>query len=271
MSGKSIVRLIIPDSHGNHIDLDARKAVVRDAKILDPHEVVLLGDQTDCGGIFSAHQRSYTNEMTESYEDDCEATNEFLDLLQEACPRAAFDELEGNHEQHVERWAARNFARKKDADALLEKYAPENKLELKKRGIRYYKRNTHYQGLSIPGTIRKGRCFFTHGIVASAHATYAHLIRFGASVVHGHTHQAQAYIERTVTSDGHGAWSPGTLAKLQPLYMHTNPTKWSLGYGVQFVAASGLFMHINVPIFSGGRTMLLDTVNTIARRHKRSR
>jgi predicted phosphodiesterase len=262
------IRLVIPDSHGNHIDPQARAALLRDAKALDPDEVVLLGDHLDCGGIFNSHQRTYTNELCESYEDDCDAANSLLDELLNACPRAtSWDYLEGNHEQHVERWAARAFTRRKDADALLAVYGPAKRLELKQRGIRYYKRSEHYQGLSIPGTIKRGKCFFTHGIVANKHATYTHLERFGACVVHGHTHRAQSFGGRLVSSDGIGAWSPGTLAKLQPLYLHTNPSGWSHGYHVQFVAKSGLFLAHNIPIMRGGKTLLREMVNTI---HKRA-
>jgi hypothetical protein len=124
-------------------------------------------------------------------------------------------------------------------------------LRLKDRGVRYYLRSRHYGGLSIPGAIRLGKCFFAHGISHSKHAAAVHLERFGASVVFGHIHRSQSVIERTVTSSGFGAWCPGTLCKLQPLYKHTTPTSWSHGYAVQFVAKSGRFLHVNVPIVKG--------------------
>ena len=76
------IRVAIPDSHGEHIDMPARDACLRDIRNLDPHEIVMLGDHVDAGGTFSAHQRSYTNEMTESYADDTEAANRFLDAIQ---------------------------------------------------------------------------------------------------------------------------------------------------------------------------------------------
>ncbi len=268
MSGRSIARLIIPDSHGAHINKAARDAVVRDCKALKPEEIIWLGDHLDCGGTFSAHQRSFTNEMTESYEDDCDGANSFLDAIQKAAPNAEQFYLEGNHEQHVERWASRTFTTKKDADKLLEAFGPAKVLRLKEREIPYFRRSEFYQGISIQGTIKRGRCFFTHGIVASQHATYAHLVRFGDNVVHGHTHRSQAVVQRTVTSDGIGAWCPGTLAELQPLYQHTNPSMWTLGYGIQFVAPSGIFMHFNVPIIKG-QSLLLQTIDTISRRRKR--
>jgi hypothetical protein len=247
------VRVVIPDFHGQHIDLGARDACLADIKALDPTELVFLGDGVDAGGTFSAHQRSYTNEMTESYTDDCKAANRFITMVQNRAPRAANHThfLEGNHEAHVERWATRNFLNHKDAVGFLGVYGPERTLDLKRRGIRYYRRSEMYMGLSIPGAIRLGKCCFVHGIAASKHATYTHLVRFGTNVCHGHTHRMQACNERTVMSDGFGAWCPGTLAKLQPLYAHTAPTSWTHGYGVQFIASSGQFIHLNVPIHRG--------------------
>lgn len=248
-------RLIIPDSHGEHIDLNARDAMLADAKALAPDEIVLLGDHLDAGGTFNSHQRTYTNEYTESYQADVNATNEFLDLLQAACPNAKeIHYLEGNHEQHVERWAARNFANHRDAEMFLDKMGPAAALHLKDRGIHYYRRSIFYQGLAIPGCIQLGKCFFVHGISHAKHADSVHLQRFGASVVFGHIHRSMGRVERTVTSGGHGAWCPGTLAKLQPLYKHTAPSDWSHGYAVQEVLKSGHFHHTNVPIF-GDRTI----------------
>lgn len=248
---RETVRITIPDSHGEHIDREAALAFISDVKCLDPDECVLLGDHLDCGGVFSTHQRSFTNEMTESYEDDVAGANWLLDRLQKAAPRASWHYLEGNHEQHIERWAARTFPSHKDAVGLLERYGVEKVLDLKGRGIRYYKRSSFYQGISIQGAIRLGKCFFVHGTCANKYATAVHLVQFGDNVVHGHTHRTQQFLGRTVTKACIGAWCPGTLAKQQPLYQHTSPTQWTHGYGVQFVQPSGLFMHANVPIVSG--------------------
>jgi hypothetical protein len=269
-------RVIIPDSHGNHIDPGARAAFLADLKVIDPDEVIFLGDHLDAGGTFNSHQRTYTNEFTESYEADCEAANAFLDDVQANAPRAAGHThyIEGNHEQHVERWAARNFNSHRDAEMFLEKMGPAAALRLRERGIAYYRRSIFYQGLAIPGCIQLGKCFFVHGISHAKHADSVHLQRFGASVVFGHIHRSMGRVERTVTSGGHGAWCPGTLAKLQPLYKHTAPSDWSHGYAVQEVLKSGHFHHTNVPIFAAhdgtsttvaaikrGEAMDLDTPN----------
>lgn len=269
---RNIVRVIIPDSHGEHIDPKAEKAFLRDLAYLAPEEVIMLGDHLDCGGTFSTHQRNYTNEMTESYDADCRAANSFLDAIQRAAPDALIDYMEGNHEQHVERWASRTFERRKDAEKLLEKFGPAAVLDLKGRGIRYYKSSEFYNGLSVPGTIRRGKCLVTHGFSFSRNAANVHLERAGGtSIVFGHCHRAMSVVSRTVLSDAIGAWCPGTLAKLQPLYRHTSPTTWSHGYAFQFVdTRTGKFLHINVPIFNG-TSGLIDAMRSVERRAQRRR
>lgn len=251
-SAKHIARVIIPDSHGEHIDLEARDVFVRDLREINPQEIVMLGDHLDCGGTFSSHQRNYTHERTESYADDVAAANVFLDLIQAAAPDAEIHYLEGNHEAHVERWASRNFESYKDAQLALDRLGPEAVLDLKRRGIKYYRSSEFHCGLSVRGSIKIGKCFYTHGIAHSKHASATHRERFGAPVVHGHTHRSQGDIGRTVTSDLTAGWCPGTLAKLQPLYRHTAPTDWTHGYGLQLASlSSGRFLHINVPIVNG--------------------
>jgi predicted phosphodiesterase len=254
--------VFVPDSHGEHIDLAARDAFLADLAQLKPDEIVLLGDHLDAGGTFSTHQRAYTNEMTESYMDDVSAANEFFDRIQKAAPDAKVDYLEGNHEQHVERWATREFASKKDADMVLEFLGPVPMLKLKQRGWRYYRRAEHYMGLSVPGTIRLGKIYATHGIAHSKNAAAVHVERFGANVVFGHIHRSQSFVTRTVVSDAQGAWCPGTLAKLQPLYRHTAPSNWSHGFGVQFVASTGTFFYANVPIYRG-RSDLMNAIRMV--------
>lgn len=247
----SKVRVCVPDSHGSQIDKRAANAFLRDLRSLDPQEIVMLGDHVDADGTFNAHQRSYSDEMEVSYEEDCRAANAFLDGIQAAAPRATIHYLFGNHEDHVERWAARTMLNKRDADLLVDRMGPAQMLELKRRGIRSYSSKACHMGLAVPGAIRLGRCFFTHGISASKHAAAIHVEAFGANVVFGHCHRAQSFVKRTLTSEAIGGWCPGTLSQLQPLYMHTTPTSWSHGYAVQFVNRSGLFQHVNVSIVHG--------------------
>ena len=263
---KHLIRVIVPDSHGEHIDISARDAFLRDVGLLCPDEAVFLGDHLDCGGTFNAHQRTYSHELTESFDADVLAANDFLDRFRVVSPNSRDHYIEGNHEQHIERWVARSFTSYRDALRVVGAIGPEASLRLKARGVTYYKRSEHYMGLSIPGAIKLGKCFFVHGISHSKNADDEHLKSFAYNVVFGHVHRSMGTVERTVTCDALGAWCPGTLAKRQPLYAHTRPTKWTHGYGVQFVNSStGTFAHWNVPIHDGISTMR-DTIDAITRR-----
>jgi len=260
-----VLRVIIPDSHGAYIDKAAERAFLADLKWLDPGEIVMLGDHVDVSGIFSGHPRNYVSELKYSYREDINAANRFLDAIQKNAPKATIHYLAGNHEMHAERWVARTFSSAEDAEDMRDGIDPEARLQLKRRGIRYYRSDKQYMGLSIPGTIKLGRCYFAHGFRAGKHATSAHLDDFGAPIVHGHTHRSQSVIRRTAASGEIGAWCPGTLAQLQPLYLHTGVSSWTHGYGVQFVSQSGRFLHINVPIVSG-QSMLRPLTETMGRR-----
>ena len=89
MNRRHIARVIIPDSHGAHIDPDAKRAFLRDLAVIRPEEIVMLGDHLDCGGTFNSHQRNYTHEFCETYEDDCAAANSFLDSIRKRAPSAS--------------------------------------------------------------------------------------------------------------------------------------------------------------------------------------
>jgi predicted phosphodiesterase len=258
-----MIRVIIPDSHGSMIDPKARRAFLNDLKRLDPAEIVMLGDHVDAGGLFSKHKKKCREDMEYSYAEDIKDANKFLDDIQSRAPSAVIHYLEGNHEYHIERWASENLDNQKDVQMFVEGNAPQFKLGIKDRAIRYYRQMEFYHGLSIRNTIKLGHCYFTHGITAAKFATAKHVEKFGGNVVHGHTHRAQEYKTKTVRAAAIGGWCPGTLSILQPTYLHTEPSEWSHGYGVQFVhKKSGKFLHINVQIIDG-ESLLLPLTSTL--------
>lgn len=264
-------RLIIPDSHGSGIDPDAATAFLEDAKRLNPHELVFLGDHVDVGGNWGEHPTLNQNELEYSYFVDLDAANDFLDAVQEACPNVEeADYLQGNHEHHIERWASRHLA-KADVSSFIDDFAPHARLNLEERGIKHWNRNECHQGLSIPNTIVKCvngvSVYFTHGTASPRSAAQHYLGKFGDNVVFGHTHRSQSYVTKTVATHAIGAWCPGTLAKLQPYYMHTNLSEHTHGYAIQFVQPSGRFLHVNVPIVNGV-SMLPEALSFRNRRNR---
>lgn len=252
------VRFIIPDVHGCHMDDKAVSAMLGDLEALQPKEVVIMGDFLSCDGFLAQHfTLAYVTQSKYTYQEDCDAGNKLLDQIQMAAPGASYHYIEGNHEARIEKYCITAAQRSgapdvsREAEHIRLLYGTEYVLELKKRNIPLYRQGKFYHNLGIPATIKLGKCHFTHGITTSMNAAKVHVERFGGNVVFGHTHRADSYHIRTVGAGVIGAWSPGCLCELQPLYMHQTVSNWSHGYGLQLVKSSGDFLHINVPIRDG--------------------
>lgn len=257
------IRVIIPDTHGAKVHRGALAATLADIKFLAPHEVILLGDHVDCGGFLAQHHTlGYVAETDYTYEDDIAHAAAFLDALQAAAPAAAIDYLEGNHERRVETWCVTvTLKTKADAEKLRRAFAPEFLLDLAGRGIPYRRLTECYDGLNVQGIIRRGKCFFFHGISTAKNAAATTQVRVAGNCVFGHTHRAQSDTTRRLGTGIVGAWNPGCLCELQPLWNHGRPTDWTHGYAVQLVAPSGAFLHLNVPVI-GGKSLLTSLFKT---------
>lgn len=252
-SGKAeFCRVIVPDSHGCFIDPKAAAAFLADLAIIKPAEIIMLGDHLDCGGFLAEHHTlGYVAQAEYSFWDDVDACNQFLDSIQAICPKARIDYLEGNHERRIETFIVTRMVRNpKDGERFRALFSSQTVLALGKRGINWIRQGVTYDDLPIQSTIKRGSCHFTHGTVTAKHAAAGMLAKFGGCVVFGHTHRADSFVQKTVRAGTIGAWNPGCLCQLQPLWQHSNPTDWSHGYGLQMVSGEG-FLHINVPIIDG--------------------
>lgn len=249
----ALIRVMAGDLHGCMMHKPSVSAFIADLKALAPDEIILLGDMLECGGFLAQHHTlGYVAQTEYCYEDDIAATNQVLDAMIAAAPKAEVYYLEGNHEHRVERWCVdQAVSNQKDAAWLRRQVAPDVVLDLAGRGITYYRQGEFYDGLAIPGTIRRGRCYFTHGISSAKHAAALHVQKFNSNVVFGHKHAQQAFTINTVHEPVIGGWCPGCLCLKQPMWMHTRPTDWVHGYAVQTVARSGEFQHVNVVIVDG--------------------
>lgn len=247
------VRVLFGDLHGAKLHRPTVNALLGDLKAINPHEVILGGDMVDCGGFLAQHHTlGYVAETTYSYEQDIAETNAFLDQVALNAPRASIEYLEGNHERRVETWCITQTLRHgRDAEMLRRAIAPEFQLNLEQRRIPYYRLSEFYDGLDVPGVIRRGNLYLFHGITTSKHAASLTLLRTSANSVFFHTHRAQHDIQRRVGPGVIGAWNPGCLCEQQPLWQHGAPTDWTNGYAVQYLSRTGRFLHLNVPIIDG--------------------
>jgi predicted phosphodiesterase len=254
----TFVRVIIPDSHGSYIDEGAASALLADIKILNPSSIIMLGDHLDCGGFLAQHHTmGFVAECDYTFEDDCNATNQFLDQIAKAAPNARIEYLEGNHERRIEKFIVTStLSKKSDSNFLRKFFSTQVVLNIEKRGIDFYSQGVFYDGLRIPATIRRDGCYFTHGEYTSKNAAAAHLAKYGSNVWNGHTHRADFATKRTVKDGLIGAWNPGCICRVQPLWMHTNLTDWGTGYGLQLVRKG--VGHLNLPI------PIIDNVSYLA-------
>lgn len=246
-------RLIIPDSHGSHMDEMAAAALLRDLDYLKPRERIWLGDHLDCGGFLAQNYTwGYVAEANYTFADDVAAANRFIDAVCEKTPRSVEDEyIEGNHERRIERWCITEALRnKKDADYLKDRFGVATQLHLKKRGFNHYEQGKTYFGFSVPATIRKGHCVFTHGSVNARRPACKMLAKFATNVAFGHNHCGDIVHDTLLEKDVMAACCQ-SLCKRQPMWKHTDPSTWSHGYALQVCLPNGMFLHINVPIVNG--------------------
>jgi len=255
--GDYFIRIAMPDTHGQHHDPKAISAFLNDLKKLafnkDSH-FIILGDFIDCGGWLAKHHvLGYSSQINEgSYSSDIEAGNLILNEIDGIVGDVHKHFIEGNHEHRMERWLVDQMMRdRKDVEYFMATVAPNVALKLAERGYTYYQRGGFYNNLTLNGSIKIGKCHFTHGSAAPKHAAAHYASMFGGNVVYGHTHRMDSWHTRNVSQGNYGAWNPGCLCVMQPLYMDTNITGWTHGYGLQIVNKQEKFLHINVPIING--------------------
>ncbi len=248
------VRMSAGDVHGMMMDRPAVEAFLRDIRIFKPNVIVLGGDIIECGGWLAKHQPiGFVATCDYSYQEDIQAAAWFLDELQKAAPDAEIHYLEGNHEDRVERWCVdQTMAHGRDAEFLRKAFSPYSLLRLEERGIPYYRRTEIY-GSGLPrGWIQLGKMFFTHELGAnSKNAARDAVQKTAGNVTFFHTHREDT---ATIVYPGIGickAFNPGCLSQMQPIWKHSDPTSWSQGYAIDFIAKSGNFQRVHVPIWKG--------------------
>lgn len=248
-----IVRISAGDLHGMRQDPKAVAAFIADVKSLDPDEIVFLGDMNDCEGWLAQHHTiGYVANCDYSYAEDTKATNQFLDDVQAAAPHAVIHWVMGNHDDRIERAIVDlTLGHQMDSAMLNKLWGPAAILRLEERGIKWYKRDEIYVEGYPRGWLKLGKMCFTHELGRGKNAARDAVTKSAANVTFGHTHRDDS---ATIVFPGVGickAFNPGCLCLMQPIYAHSDPTSWSQGYDIDFVAKSENFQRIHVPIWRG--------------------
>jgi predicted phosphodiesterase len=241
--------LAFGDVHVPHQNIEAVEILRRVADRLRPDLVVCLGDLLDCGQ-FSTHPPTYGTPESD-YVDDLKQANTLLDRLQASCGRLVM--VEGNHEYRLDRWAAAT-AEGRGAYSML---APRVQLTKGRSAFTY----VPYGAVSgrYPHYALNSRVIAVHGWSYARHATKAHLqISQGKSVIHGHTHRADASIIQNIWSAGKivQARSAGCLCKPIPLYGTGRPVEWVNAFILGYLGRRSDTLY-TIPILDG-RCILPD-------------
>lgn len=232
--------MVLPDAHFPHQDDAAMACVLEAVDIVDPDEIIVLGDWLDAGG-FSRHPAFTFEDGKHSYlQDEVGPVNEFLDLLQGHDSRRKLVYLGGNHEYRVQRHLVSVggavgkdlFTLSDPARLLRHRYDRNgNPGRTKRKNFKYIPwigKGCHAHYKIAPNLIA------IHGWSFAVNFTQVNQRHEPTmSIVCGHTHRAAVHTARSsITGMETRYWSPGCLCKLHQLYMCNTPHNWTQGFDV---------------------------------------
>ncbi len=251
---KAFLRVLYGDTHGAYQDHAACRAFVHDVKLLQPAEIIHVGDALEATSFLAPHHvLGVVAQCDYTYTDDYMQANNLLDQVHAAAPGASKTLIEGNHDARIEKqlvkWA---LEKKQDVQMLKEAMGPEKVLNLKTRGIRYIERQKYYDGLSITGTIKlEPYALAQHGEQYSGEDAVKKLLAaLGKSIFFGHTHKLIAMYGEALDGSIVGV-NTGCLCLKRPLWQATKCVNWTHGYVVELVDPDHGFLAIPVPIIDG--------------------
>jgi len=246
--------MVLPDLHLPNHDRQALRVVMEAHRLLKPRTVVILGDWLDCGDFSSHSVRFRAERVAGSFV--AKEIGPCRDLLERFEKHSDVVYIEGNHEARVETMITKEGGAWSGVADLV---SPQALLSAGRR-----RKFTWVPYMNLEGSIQHYRIakdlIATHGWSCCKHASAKHLSDVGmSSVVHGHTHRKQsATLREPLTGRVHHGWSPGTLSKLQPLWMTPHPTQWVHGFSLVWVKDDKTSWTSYSPTINRGKCILPD-------------
>jgi len=221
---KSVV--IVSDVHVPYNCHRATKAFLDFVGDVKPDQIVLNGDILDMHAA-SSHGDAGTDSLIM---DELEAGSEFLDRIRVASPRSKVHFNEGNHEQRLTRYVAKN------APNLRGMTTVPSALSLAKRRITWLPYGkVHFVSDKLG---------VTHGTHHGTHYARDTLVKYGMSLVVGHAHRPQIHT-MGVAGDGadsvRGVFGLGCLVPVDTVPYINGPSGWTNGFGLFYVMPDGTF------------------------------
>jgi predicted phosphodiesterase len=212
------------DIHVPEHDAFAVRAWLAWVQHAQPDVIVLGGDILELESC-SGHGGNIHSAPLFTHEVEC--GNKFLDDVQAAAPDAEIVYLEGNHETRL--------GRKVDAHIPTMTGALDlpSLLRLDERGIEWLP----YGRVKRFGSSKLG---FTHGLRANDHHAKAHLALYGSSIVYGHTHRPQTYVQGYGDNKVRAGIGAPCLRSLDVSWIK-GPTGWAQGFVIAHLFEDGHF------------------------------
>lgn len=166
-------------------------------------------------------------------ETELDPANAFIDRVQKYTKETIFQE--GNHDAHIERWAATHG---KGAMSVFSLISPRINLSKGRKNFTYIK-----QGEKIE---LHPRLICVHGWSYSLHAASVHRQKSPLqSVIFNHAHRRQSdTLTYPATDMPTEAMCAGCLCKRKPMYKHDgNPTGWTHGFWVAYIGKHDFTMY----------------------------
>ncbi len=218
---KGTKNIILSDVHVDYKGYDPVYGVVKKyIKAFRPDVTYLLGDFANCTAL-SPYLKGQYCETT--HDEELKIVDRELTFIEENSKKVVW--LEGNHEFWVPKYEKKNHE-------IAGSLSFEKNLGLKKRGIEWVPHNVPY---------KVGHLYLLHGMYIQEYHAKRHLMKFGCSVVYGHTHISQQYTNNQVMQRTHKAWGLGCLCNKKPDYLKGAEGSWNHEFAKLYVASNGEF------------------------------
>ena len=230
-----------PDMHIPDHDPEAVAVAEAAQREFKPDNVIVGNDMLQA----TPFSRFGNHTIQESLAQDFKATeldpaNDFMDRVQRYTKTTYFQE--GNHDAHIERWAANHG---QGAVSIFSLISPRINLSKGRKDFVYIRQGENIQ--------LHPKLICTHGWSYSIHCAAVHRRKSPLqSVIFNHAHRMQSDTLTYPAMDmPTTAMCAGCLCKRQPMYKHDgNPTGWTHGFWVAYVGSKDFTMYA-VPINKG--------------------
>lgn len=230
--------LVLSDVHLPHHDRRTVESAVDESRKNGVVGVLLNGDILDCGEL-STHDRDPTEPRLE---EELQAGEQFFSWLRSRLPKARIVWKEGNHEQRLPRYYARN------APALCgtRQLTMPKLIGTEQYGVEWIDGGRVINLGRLP--VVHGHEFKGGGGVNPARWLFLQAV---STAMCGHFHRTSEHHEQGLDRRVHGVWSLGCACFLYPRWFRNN--KWNHGYAFVDVSSDGWFGVTNRRILRDGR------------------